>query len=346
MQVAFLLCSLLTAALIWPGIQEAVPSSSFSGTRSLGLEKQYLCDEKGHALPILFTGIGTSAYATLQKDVAPTLRPELHGLNCSHRECREEEYLSLTGKIAKRSLKKLWGSCSDPQPGLVAAFTPGLIHRTENALDLASIYGPMIQELVFLLGLREPFRRLFSDYMVRRHKDFKEFTNFEDLVASFMMAVFRNEAKLEENTTSKEAQLVEAGLYHYQIRSYLSAGFLPSQFIIYPNDLYFQHRGDLAANPVLQAVRKKLGPDLLRPTENRAVSPPVETAGDEKTLEEGCAHGELRQLIRDKVFSPANKKLMELLAEQVGKGMVLVGYEGKANDVAAVTEWLTSSWGG
>eukprot|EP00405_Crypthecodinium_cohnii_P041785 CAMPEP_0206550722 /NCGR_PEP_ID=MMETSP0325_2-20121206/15144_1 /ASSEMBLY_ACC=CAM_ASM_000347 /TAXON_ID=2866 /ORGANISM="Crypthecodinium cohnii, Strain Seligo" /LENGTH=430 /DNA_ID=CAMNT_0054050439 /DNA_START=66 /DNA_END=1358 /DNA_ORIENTATION=- len=180
MQVAFLLCSLLTAALIWPGIQEAVPSSSFSGTRSLGLEKQYLCDEKGHALPILFTGIGTSAYATLQKDVAPTLRPELHGLNCSHRECREEEYLSLTGKIAKRSLKKLWGSCSDPQPGLVAAFTPGLIHRTENALDLASIYGPMIQELVFLLGLREPFRRLFSDYLVRKGKGYARFPSFEN----------------------------------------------------------------------------------------------------------------------------------------------------------------------
>mmetsp|Transcript_66887 Transcript_66887/g.145362 ORF Transcript_66887/g.145362 Transcript_66887/m.145362 type:complete len:334 (-) Transcript_66887:271-1272(-) len=333
MQVAFLLCSLLTAALIWPGIQEAVPSSSFSGTRSLGLEKQYLCDEKGHALPILFTGIGTSAYATLQKDVAATLwLPALP-------HSKQEELGD--GRYGKR-----WGSCSDPHPGLVAEFMPGLIHRTQNARDLISIYGPMRKELVFLLGLREPFRRLFSDYMVRRHKDFKEFTNFEDLVASFMMAVFRNEAKLEENTTSKEAQLVEAGLYHYQIRSYLSAGFLPSQFIIYPNDLYFQHRGDLAANPVLQAVRKKLGPDLLRPTENRAVSPPVETAGDEKTLEEGCAHGELRQLIRDKVFSPANKKLMELLAEQVGKGMVLVGYEGKANDVAAVTEWLTSSWGG
>eukprot|EP00405_Crypthecodinium_cohnii_P013017 CAMPEP_0206428588 /NCGR_PEP_ID=MMETSP0324_2-20121206/5759_1 /ASSEMBLY_ACC=CAM_ASM_000836 /TAXON_ID=2866 /ORGANISM="Crypthecodinium cohnii, Strain Seligo" /LENGTH=339 /DNA_ID=CAMNT_0053894155 /DNA_START=46 /DNA_END=1065 /DNA_ORIENTATION=+ len=339
MKVDCLLFSLCTAALVWPGIQEAVEPSSFPETRSLGLEKRFLCDKNGSALPILLSGVGTSAYATLKKDVAETLRP-------APRELKEEKRFSLYPKFLDKTYNKSWGLCSDPHPGLVAAFMPGLIHQTKNARKLVDIYGPMSQELVFLLGLREPFRRLFSDYMVRRHKDFKEFTNFEDLVASFMMAVFRNEAKLEENTTSKEAQLVEAGLYHYQIRSYLSAGFLPSQFIIYPNDLYFQHRGDLAANPVLQAVRKKLGPDLLRPTENRAVSPPVETAGDEKTLEEGCAHGELRQLIRDKVFSPANKKLMELLAEQVGKGMVLVGYEGKANDVAAVTEWLTSSWGG
>jgi len=332
MKVAFLLFSLLTAALVWPGVQEAAPSSSFSETRSLDLEKRFLCDKNGSALPILFTGIRTSAYATLQKDVAATLwLPALP-------HSKQEELGD--GRYGKR-----WGSCSDPHPGLVAEFMPGLIHRTQNARDLISIYGPMRKELVFLLGLREPFRRLFSNYLSEKKRGYRQSPTFEDLVAYVMMAFFLNQTKLERNATSKDEQLVEAGLYHYQIRSFLSAGFLPSQFIIYPNDLYFQHRGDMDANPVLQAVRNKLGNNLLRPPENRATSAPVETPGDEITLEKGCAHAELRQLIRDQVFAPANKKLVELLAEQVGKGMVLVGYKGEANDVAAVNEWLTSSWG-
>eukprot|EP00405_Crypthecodinium_cohnii_P006256 CAMPEP_0194780764 /NCGR_PEP_ID=MMETSP0323_2-20130528/74442_1 /TAXON_ID=2866 ORGANISM="Crypthecodinium cohnii, Strain Seligo" /NCGR_SAMPLE_ID=MMETSP0323_2 /ASSEMBLY_ACC=CAM_ASM_000346 /LENGTH=101 /DNA_ID=CAMNT_0039718861 /DNA_START=27 /DNA_END=332 /DNA_ORIENTATION=- len=96
-------------------------------------------------------------------------------------------------------------------------------------------------------------------------------------------------------------------------------------------------------NPVLEAIRRKLGKSVLRPLE-KINATEITNRGKHDKLEEELPDQQMRHRLREEVFAPANHRLMSLLAEKVSEGMVLVGYKGKAGDVAAVTEWMTSMW--
>mmetsp|Transcript_16499 Transcript_16499/g.36030 ORF Transcript_16499/g.36030 Transcript_16499/m.36030 type:complete len:204 (+) Transcript_16499:76-687(+) len=199
-------------------------------------------------------------------------------------------------------------------------------------------------------GFRDPRRTMLSDYYYERWQGKIHILvekNFEEW-AHWALEHWRKKTAGPYTWLSLldlGFRPISVALYQYQIRNYLDQGFLPSQMVVYPGNLYVQYRDNLDTNPLLEALRKKIGKSLLRP-------PPVATTKKDKKHDNTGKHGtleeelsaEVRAQLEEEIFVPEIKKLMELLAELIGQGLTLVGYSGEGNDVAAVTEYLSGAW--
>jgi len=317
--------------------------------------KNFLCSSAGRALPVLFAGIQKSGSSTMFEDLWSTLSFRTD-LPCIQKKddywwgCKEP-HLLVHGGIKKPSFSSVWGSCGADRRGVLADFTPENFYFPYVPYRLRKIYGRSgSQELVFVMGLRAPLSRMLAAFSggIRSgwiyHHERPNLT-FAEHVSEFLQEWdTRGQSKwLSTLWRTNDYRTVDQGLYYFKLRHYLAAGFHPSQFIIYPARLYLDHRQNMNTNPVLEAIRRKLGKSVLRPLE-KINATEITNRGKHDKLEEELPDQQMRHRLREEVFAPANHRLMSLLAEKVSEGMVLVGYKGKAGDVAAVTEWMTSMW--
>mmetsp|Transcript_96834 Transcript_96834/g.202321 ORF Transcript_96834/g.202321 Transcript_96834/m.202321 type:complete len:522 (+) Transcript_96834:229-1794(+) len=319
--------------------------------RQLG-EKRFICDAEGKALPILISGVQKAGSTTIFDDLISTLwlRTDVQCIRGKsfYWPCKELHFFC-KHKYGKRRFNSFWGSCARPRRGLIGEFTPENYHFPHIPREMLHEYGAASKELVFLVGLREPLARMlaaFTDGLsvgwIYHHE---RNLSFQEHVDEFleMWDQQGGEKWIPEMYQTNSYRTVDQGLYYYKLRNWIDAGVSLSQFIVYPGSIYLNHRHDLNKNPVLEAVRARLGKDLLRPIK-RINDTKVSNKGHHKSLDEELPkHYTKKRMLRE-VFAPANRRLMELLADGSKNGMTLVGYEGEAGDVAAVTDWMESQW--
>mmetsp|Transcript_48227 Transcript_48227/g.103289 ORF Transcript_48227/g.103289 Transcript_48227/m.103289 type:complete len:263 (-) Transcript_48227:141-929(-) len=250
------------------------------------------------------------------------------------------------------SYDSLWGNCSDPQPGVALDFSTSTFMSPGSPSRVKEEYKQKYQEVIFLLGLRDPVNRTVSNYYftAHRHPDQWPVVNFPESVNTLLRQWSENPGAVWKQLSDMKRPRRDVlqsfpSFYYRHFRNWLDSGFLPSQMVVYPGEVYFKHRDDFDTNPVLQALRDRIGQSTFRlqhTWRNEKVwnpGPPKEIYGDDPSLVEAA-----KSRLENEIFAAENKKLFELLAEQVGKGMTLVDYTGKANDVEAVEKWMTSGW--
>jgi len=315
-------------------------------------EKKFVCDNRGRVLPILIVGVQKAGTTTMFDDLVTTLwlRTDIdcHMDGELRWPCKELGYFGSQAYQGK-PYDSFWGSCFKPEQGLVADFTPENFHYPSIPKEMMSEYGSRSQNIVFLVGLREPLARMLAAFVngfnVGWLYGHKRHLTFQDHVDEFLQ-MWDEKGQEEWIPTmhqTNDYRTVDQGLYYYKLRNFLDAGFLPSQFVIFPSNVYFANRGNLDTNPVLEAVRARLGKSVLKPTLNPD-SAKVANRGSHRTVEEELPNKEAMRRLQTEVFGAANKRLMELLSENMREGMTLVGYSGVAGDVAAITQWMESQW--
>jgi len=299
------------------------------------------------ALPILFSGVQKAGTTTMFSDLHKSLwlrrdfecdqpgRFEGHFYHFQW-QCKELHWFDAKSTEADRRYDLLWGSCRSPKTGVIADFTPANFYYPYIPKRLRAVYGKKAsREIVFSLGLREPLRRMLAAFAhglsagwLYQHS--RQKLRFQEHVSEFLQQWDENgrASWIPTLWKTKNYRTVDQGLYYYKIRNYLKAGFLPSQFVIFPGSLYLDHRGDLDKNPVLEALREKIGGRALRP-KTYIDEATVSNAGHHGSVSDELTDEFLRARLDSEVFGPANTLLMQLLAEGVGQGMVLVGYSGE-----------------
>jgi len=310
-------------------------------------------------LPILITGVQKTGSSTTYDDLMETLwlrsdvpcRASIKGDPKKGFWGCKEPHLLCWKSYKKSAYRKAWGSCDNDQEGVIADFTPENFRFPYIPARIQDVYGEeKSQEIVFLMGFREPLKRMLSAFdggfhsgWIYRHK--RPGLTFEVHVQEFLQEWDKKGGAkwIPELWKTNDYRTVDQGLYYYKIKNFLNNGFLPSQFVVYPGNVYLENRDDLASNPVLEAVRERLGTHVLRPTENNRMTK-MYNKGKHNPLDDTLTNATLRRRLEEEVYGPANKRFMKLLARMVDKGMTLVGYTGEAHDVPAVTAWMEGQW--
>eukprot|EP00405_Crypthecodinium_cohnii_P019745 CAMPEP_0206480728 /NCGR_PEP_ID=MMETSP0324_2-20121206/37605_1 /ASSEMBLY_ACC=CAM_ASM_000836 /TAXON_ID=2866 /ORGANISM="Crypthecodinium cohnii, Strain Seligo" /LENGTH=376 /DNA_ID=CAMNT_0053957847 /DNA_START=43 /DNA_END=1170 /DNA_ORIENTATION=+ len=341
-------------------LQVRTGESGFVSAKSLGaVRKTHICSEEGRALPVLIGGVQKTGSSTTFDDLVESLWLR-QDMNCSigpfsdgsmggnFWACKEMRFLDRGN--SKEKMLAAWGPCSPPKEGLIADFDPENFHVPYVPTKLVDIYGPTkSKEIVFLMGLREPLERMLSAFAngikagwIYHHT--RPNMTFQEHVTEFFVDWEANGGQQWVPTlvNKNDYQTVDDGLYFNKVQYYLDAGFLPSQFIVYPCNLYMEHRDNLATNPVLKAVRERLGDDVLLPKTNNRMST-LTNGGQHDSLDDALSKP-LQDRLQTEVFEPANQKLMSLLSKWKSQGMTLVGYTGEANDIPAITAWMKGKW--
>lgn len=313
--------------------------------------KTFIC-VNGRVLPKLqVLGAQKAASTTLFRDLFSVIGKRTD-LDCNNVDeaiywrCKEPQVLFLIWKFKNVSeYGSLWGPCdSFRDAGVVADFSPDNLWPRYLPSRMSQAYGPATKEIVFVVSLREPKRRMLaafangikSGWLYEGEKP----PTFQEHVDSYFEATSRhNKIWVDE----PRFRTVMQSLYYMNLRMWLTApGYEAHQFIIFPGKVYLDHRDNMDTNPLLHAMRSRFGQHTLRP--NVAIdSEGVENKGNHSTLQELLTSETIRRLDNE-IFLPQNIFLAQLLAVSMTKGTVLVGYEGRPLDAVAVLAWLEKGW--
>jgi len=327
----------------------------------------FLCDTTGHALPRLqVLGVDVSGMSTLFVDVAASLS--------TARTCKGCTGSDFFDTIQTTPYFTMWLSCDRILPGtLVSDFSLHSFKWPFAAQAMHEEYDTLAKDVVLAIGLREPLKRMLAEFaqgpkattiaastpkrpgepepvagkpghwLFGAPKDFP----LEDYCRRFFQDLdSRGDGWLSELWRDLSYQPIDQSLYGRKLRTWLDAGFKPSQFVIFPGALYLKDRENITGNPLLQALRNKLGnKNLLRPTHRSKVSALALTRGGlYPPVKKGLQDDRLRDRLVNEVFAPSNRLLVKLLSEGAQAGMTLVGYSGEATDMAAIEKWLNDNW--
>jgi len=312
-------------------------------------KKGCLCDAAGRAFPKLqLLGAQKTGSTTLYNDLRPTLRLRID-MKCIGPDswpCKESMWFNWP---QTKPYYKLWGLCSQvPQGSLMADFSMGNFKWPYAAQGMHEEYGRLAKDVVLAVSLRDPLKRMLSAFAHGVRDKWLYFAGktptFEEHCRQFFKEWDqRGSAWLPEMWRDLTYRTVDQSLYGYKLRVWLDAGFHPSQFVIYPGNLYLKHRSDVPNNPVLKALRARVGDEFFRPMKIDST----------KKFNEGHNHGEvnhdlkspqLRDRLNNEIFAPSNQLLVKLLSHGAQQGMTLVGYSGEASDEVAIERWLVNNW--
>eukprot|EP00405_Crypthecodinium_cohnii_P029736 CAMPEP_0206514338 /NCGR_PEP_ID=MMETSP0324_2-20121206/62059_1 /ASSEMBLY_ACC=CAM_ASM_000836 /TAXON_ID=2866 /ORGANISM="Crypthecodinium cohnii, Strain Seligo" /LENGTH=412 /DNA_ID=CAMNT_0054006755 /DNA_START=319 /DNA_END=1554 /DNA_ORIENTATION=+ len=332
-------------------------ASTSQGSRAEA--KRFICNDEGRALPIIMAGIYKGGSTTFWLDLLPALwNVSAEGAaiaDCPYNPlhlCKEPNWFGRPE--SKYSFDTLWGRCTDDPPGVIMDFSTGTFYAFSAPARVKMVYKQKYQEVIFAWGFREPVNRTVSDYYyASRLQPNKTWANvsFPDHAQKILRTWSQTLHGSCENQSclmgrGREGLLsAKSSFYYRYLRKWLDEGFRASQMVIYPGNLYMKHRDKLETNPVLQALRARVGQstfNLSRAWRNGRAA----NKGSRAHVfpENATLVNEAKARLEEEIFAAENKKLFQLLAEEVGNGMTLVGYTGKANDVEAVEKWMTSDW--
>jgi len=334
---------------------KASPSSDSSAQT-----KRFICTDQGLVLPIILAGVYKGGSTTFWLDLQPALwnvspagSAIAHCTRDPSQLCKEPNFFGRGGD--NYSFDLLWGRCTDAQPGVVMDFSTGSLYAPWAPARVKMVYKQKYQEVIFAWGFREPVNRTISQYYyIARDRPKETWVNvsFPDQAQKILRSWWeRFGGSCEKQTclgtrgNNEGLFWIQSSLYYRHLRMWLDEGFRASQMVIYPGNLYMKHRDNLKTNPVLEALRARIGHSTFNVTHPWQQGSAANEGSRKHVFPENATLVDAaKSRLEKEIFAAENKKLFQLLAEEVGNGMTLVGYTGKANDVEAVEKWMTSDW--